>query len=106
MRGRVLRVYTSVHMCLLSANLLKGEKRSQKKNSQAGVGDTLESLYLTILNQDLTKVQSLLELLDAGDLNGRNEDGFSPLDLAVMCESPAISRLLQSHGARDSQQCE
>ena len=93
-------------MCLLPANLLRGDKRSSKKSSQAGSGDALEALFLAILNQDLAKVQSLLESLEVGDLNGHNEDGFTPLDLAIMCANPAISRLLQSHGARDSQQCE
>lgn len=98
----------SVHAftSLPAANLLKGDKRSSKKNSHAGPGDTQESLFHAILNQDLAKVQSLVESLEVGDLNGRTEEGFTPLDLAVMCESPAISRLLQSHGARDSQQCE
>ena len=89
------------------ANLLRGDKSSSKKSSQSGGGsDTLESLFLAILAHDLSKVQCVLESLDAADLNNRNEDGFTPLDLAIMSDNPAISRLLQSHGARDSQQCE
>ena len=56
------------------------------------------------MNQDMDKVQLILST-EVLDLNSRNEDGFTPLDLAVMMDNPLLAGVLQDHGARDSQQC-
>jgi hypothetical protein len=83
------------------SNLFKGDKSSSKKSPSTS--GSIDTLFASVMNQDMDKVQLILST-EVLDLNSRNEDGFTPLDLAVMMDNPLLAGVLQDHGARDSQQ--
>lgn len=68
------------------------------------VGNNVEALMNGIIEDEITKVQSLL--LQGLDPDTQDEDGFFPLDTAICLNRHQIVKLLYDHGANVDRQCD
>ncbi|KAK3705202.1 hypothetical protein QZH41_014002 [Actinostola sp. cb2023] len=71
------------------------EKLRKRKESN------IDALIDSIVCQDIEDVRTILETEDI-DVNRLNEEGFAPLDFAVLLGFYDIAKLLQAYGAQES----
>src|SRR5438876_10710801 len=82
---------------LIVATLLCGWKLTRSPGTQPGHTDLDQALLAAIRDGDRASVQSLLE--GGADVNGRDEEGITPLMQAALNADPDLLKLLLARGA-------
>ncbi|XP_017782500.1 PREDICTED: uncharacterized protein LOC108566897 isoform X2 [Nicrophorus vespilloides] len=76
----------------------------QRLDRLARVNIHLHALFAAVENGHLEKARTILESTDV-DVNCSNNDGISPLDVAVLSNNRPLVKMLISFGAKEGNQC-
>ncbi|XP_044183549.1 uncharacterized protein LOC122964122 isoform X2 [Acropora millepora] len=94
------RLRLSVQENRFSFNNKDFKEKCKKKKTDASVDALIEA----IVRNESDHMRNILES-ELIDVNGLNDDGFSPLDVAVMLGRPSVIKMLLLYGAQEGTKC-
>ncbi|XP_064627052.1 ankyrin repeat and fibronectin type-III domain-containing protein 1-like isoform X3 [Lineus longissimus] len=86
---------------VIDGSLLFLSRVEKKKLERKLTGMDSQALFDAVEHQDLDAVKTLLETSNY-DINCTNDDGFVPLDIAIMTNNMPLAKLMLKHGAKEN----